>query len=89
MSVAKSAAFSGAFIQYDAGGDSGVQGFDLGGLRDDEGVVHLAYEVMGEAGTFVADEDGDRECPSRLGQRCTTVRRGRQQADAARFQLRD
>src|SRR6202011_224492 len=48
------------FVQYDAGGHSGVQRFHLIGLRDGYDFVDLPHNFARKPGAFVADEDCQR-----------------------------
>src|ERR1019366_6994716 len=59
------------------------------GLRDRQGFVHFARELTGQAGAFVANEDGERQSPGNLGQRSSLMGRSCEQANAARAQKRD
>ena len=45
------------FIQYDAGGDGGVEGFDLRRVGDGDGFVHSGHQVAGQAGAFIAEKN--------------------------------
>jgi hypothetical protein len=54
---------AGGFVEQDGGGSGGVKGFDAGGHGDADAGIGAAFDFFGEAGAFVADEEGDGLAP--------------------------
>jgi len=56
-------ALAEGFVEEDGGGRGGVEGFDVALHGDLDAGVGGVNNVFGEAGSFVADEEGDRLAP--------------------------
>ena len=56
-------ALAEGFVEEDGGGGGGVEGFDVALHGDLDAGVGGVDDVLGEAGAFVADEEGDGLAP--------------------------
>ena len=56
-------ALAEGFVEEDGGGRGGVEGFDVALHGDLDAGVGGVDDVFGEAGAFVADEEGDGLAP--------------------------
>ncbi len=56
-------ALAEGFVEEDGGGRGGVEGFDVALHGDLNAGIGGVDDVFGEAGTFVANEEGDRLAP--------------------------
>jgi hypothetical protein len=54
---------AGGFVEEDGGSSGGVEGLDATGHGDADEGVGAAFDFFGQAGAFVADQDGDGFAP--------------------------
>jgi hypothetical protein len=84
-------ALAEGFVKKDGGSGGGVEAFDVGGHGDVDAGVGGTDDVFGEAGAFVADEEGDGLAPVHLpgGERGGgfLVNTGGERVDAVEFEL--
>jgi len=59
-------ALAEGFVEKDSGSGGGVEAFNVGSHGDVDAGVSGANNVFGEAGAFVADEEGDGLAPVHL-----------------------
>ena len=71
----------GSFVQYDAGGDSGIERFYLRRVRDGDGFIHLRHQVAGQARAFITKEDRGPGFQIGLIEWCSFVRGSRDEAN--------
>ncbi len=86
-------ALAEGFVEEDGGSGGGVEAFDVGGHGDVDAGVGGVNDVFGEAGAFIADEEGDGLAPVHLpwGERSGGffVNAGGEAVDAVEFELRE